>query len=169
MRHYITYFSLIAFHFSLTGCHTQQSSVMTAGTGVDSVKVHEEMVTIHLSDSLLQECIFQADSLSITSSPAAWSPTESGALAFGRLSATAEMQCGVRLEAKGVKVTARKSQVKEEIARVCIEDTSSVHIRDSTAVRNQEDRRAIYEPPDIQAILIVFGLFFISYLIFSRR
>ena len=133
------------------------------------MKVREEMVTIHLSDSLLQECIFQADYVSLTAPlltlpgeraqqagiDSAWSPTESGSLALGR-------GRGVRLEASGVTFASRKSKVKEEKAKVCIEDTTSVHIRDTTAVRNQVDRQAIYEPPDIRSILIVFGLFFIS-------
>ena len=120
---------------------------MTAGTEVDSVKVHEEMVTIHLSDSLLQECIFQADSLSFV----------------------AHADSSVQIVARNATFASRKSKVKEEKAKVCIEDTTSVHIRDTTAVKNQVDRQAVYEPPDIQAILMVFGLFFISYLIFSRR
>ena len=76
---------------------------------------------------------------------------------------------GVRLVASGVTFASRKSKVKEERAKVCIEDTTSVHIRDTTAVKNQVDSKAVYEPPDIRSILIVFGLFFISYLIFSRR
>ena len=182
-KHYITYFSLFTLHFSLTCCHSQRSAVEEQRIEVDSMKVHEEMVTIHLSDSLLQECIFQADYVSLTAPlltlpgeraqqagiDSAWSPTESGSLALGRLSATAEMQRGVRLVASGVTFASRKSKVKEEKAKVCIEDTTSVHIRDTTAVKNQVDRQAIYEPPDIRSILIVFGLFFISYLIFSRR
>ena len=183
MKHYITYFSLIAFHFSLASCHTQQSSVMTAGTGVDSMKVREEVKTIMLSDSLLQECIFQADYVSLTAPlltlpgeraqqagiDSAWSPTESGSLALGAFADVQNAGCGVRLEASGVTFASRKSKVKEEKAKVCIEDTTSVHIRDTTAVKNQVDRKAVYEPPDIRSILIVFGLFFISYLIFSRR
>ena len=133
------------------------------------MKVHEEMVTIHLSDSLLQECIFQADSLSITSSPAAWSPTESGSLAFGAFADVQNAGRGVRLVASGVTFASRKSKVKEEKAKVCIEDTTSVHIRDTTAVRNQVDRQAIYEPPDATFIVIFFSLLSLSYLIFTRR
>ena len=120
-------------------------------------------------DSLFNEMFISADSLSITSSPAAWSPTESGSLAFGAFADVQNAGRGVRLVASGVTFASRKSKVKEERAKVCIEDTTSVHIRDTTAVRNQVDRQAIYEPPDIRSILIVFGLFFISYLIFSRR
>ena len=161
-KHYITYFSLFTLHFSLTCCHTQHSAVEEQRIEVDSVKVHEEMVTIHLSDSLLQECIFQADSLSITSSPAAWSPTESGSLALGRGQ-------GVRLVASGVTFASRKSKVKEEKAKVCMEDTTSVHIRDTTAVKNQVDRQAIYEPPDFKTFFLFFGLMILVYLFFPRR
>ena len=147
MKHYITYFSLLAFHFSLTCCHSQRSAVEEQRIEVDSLKEKKEMVTIHLSDSLLQECIFQADSISFV----------------------AHADSSVQIVAKNATFASRKSKVKEEKAKVCIEDTTSVHIRDTTAVKNQVDRQAIYEPPDIRSILIVFGLFFISYLIFSRR
>ena len=183
MKHYITYFSLFTLHCSLTCCHTQRSAVEEQKIEVDSVKEKREMLTIHLSDSLLQECIFQADYVSLTAPlltlpgeraqqagiDSAWSPTESGSLAFGAFADVQNAGRGVRLVASGVTFTSRKSKVKEEKAKVCIEDTTSVHIRDTTAVRNQVDRQAIYEPPDIRSILIVFGLFFISYLILSRR
>ena len=126
-------------------------------------------VQAFLVDSLFNEMFISADSLSITSSPAAWSPTESGSLALGRLSATAEMQRGVRLVAKNVTFASRKSKVKEEKAKVCIEDTTSVHIRDTTAVKNQVDRQAIYEPPDFKTFFLFFGLMILVYLAFPRR
>ena len=169
MRHYITYFSLIALHFSLTGCHTQRAVQAETCHETDTLQSHIVKAQTFIVDSLFNEMFISADSLSITDIPSAWSPTESGSLPLGGLSATAEMQRGVRLVASGVTFASRKSKVKEEKAKVCIEDTTSVHIRDTTAVKNQVDRQAIYEPPDIRTILIVFGLFFISDLIFSRR
>ena len=174
MKHYITYFSplrlclepthvrqsvqaslrlcahlLVAFtlHFSLTCCHTQRSAVEEQRIEVDSVKVHEEMVTIHLSDSLLQECIFQADSLSFV----------------------AHADSSVQIVARNATFASRKSKVKEERAKVCIEDTTSVHIRDTTAVKNQVDRQAVYEPPDFKTFFLFFGLMILVYLVFPRR
>ena len=147
MRHNIWYFSLIALHFSLTGCHTQRSAVEDTFHETDTLQSHAVEVQALLVDSLVKEMTICADTVCMVSHP----------------------DQSTHLVAKGVKVTARKSKVKEEKAKVCIEDTTSVHIRDTTAVKNQVDRQAIYEPPDFRSILIVFGLFFLSYLIFSRR
>ena len=167
----------------LASCHTQRSAVEEQRIEVDSVKVHEEMFTIHLSDSLLQECIFQADYVSLTAPlltlpgeraqqagiDSAWSPTESGSLAFGAFADVQNAGRGVRLVASGVTFASRRSKVKEEKAKVCIEDTTSVHIRDTTAVRNQIVRQAIYEPPDFKTFFLFFGLMILVYLVFPRR
>ncbi len=131
----------------LVSCHTQRSAVEEQRIEVDSVKVHEEMINIHLSDSLLQECIFQADSLSFV----------------------AHADSSVQVVARNVTFASRKSKVKEEKAKVCIEDTTSVHIRDTTAVKNQVDRQAIYEPPDFKTFFLFFGLMILVYLVFPRR
>ena len=131
----------------LVSCHTQRSAVEEQRIEVDSMKVHEEMVTIHLSDSLLQECIFQADSLSFV----------------------AHADSSVQIVARNATFASRKSKVKEEKAKVCIEDTTSVHIRDTTAVKNQVDRQAIYEPPDFKTFFLFFGLMILVYLVFPRR
>ena len=146
-KHYITYFSLFTLHCSLTCCHTQRSAVEETCHKTDTLQSHAVEVQALLVDSLVKEMTICADTVCMVSHP----------------------DQSTHLVAKGVKVTARKSKVKEEKAKVCIEDTTSVHIRDTTAVKNQVDRKAVYEPPDIRSILIVFGLFFISYLIFSRR
>ena len=169
MKHYITYFSLLAFHFSLTGCHTQRAVQAETCHETDTLRSHIVEAQTFLVDSLFNEMFISADSLSITSSPAAWSPTESGSLALGAFADVQNAGCGVRLVASGVTFASRKSKVKEEKAKVCIEDTTSVHIRDTTAVKNQVDRQAIYEPPDIKTFFLFFGLMILVYLVFPRR
>ncbi len=162
MRHYILYFSLLTINFSLTGCHTQQSSVITAGIGVDSVRVHEEVAIIQITDSLLQEFVFQADSIGLSLRP---------------LSSEGTRQAGIdtmspgylQIVAKNATFASRKSMIMESKSKVAIEDTTSLHIRDTTFVENKVDKQAVYEPPDIRTFLLFFALLFLVYLVFERR
>ena len=189
MKHYITYFSplrlclepthvrqsvqaslrlcahlLAAFtlHCSLTCCHTQRAVQAETYHETNTLRSHIVEAQTFLVDSLFNEMFISADSLSITSSPAAWSPTESGPLPLGG-------GRGVRIVASGVTFASRKSMIKESKSKVAIEDTTSLHIRDTTFVENKVDKQAVYEPPDIRTFLLFFALLFLVYLVFERR
>ncbi len=74
----------------LVSCHTQRSAVEEKKTEVDSVEKKREMVTIHLSDSILQECIFKADSIALV----------------------AQADSSVQIVAKNATFASRKSMIK---------------------------------------------------------
>ena len=131
MKHYITYFSLIALHFSLTSCHTQRAVQAETCHETDTLESHAVEVQTLLVDSLVKEMTISADTVCMVSLP----------------------DQSTHLVAKGVKVTARKSKVKEEKAKVCIEDTTSVHIRDTTSLRKDKEAVLITEPPDSNTLL----------------
>ena len=131
----------------LVSCHTQRSAVEEKKTEVDSVRVHEEVAIIQITDSLLQEFVFQADSLSILQ----------GA------------DSTMHIVAKNATFVGTKTRVKESKSKVAIEDTTSLHIRDTTFVENKVDKQAVYEPPDIRTFLLFFALLFLIYLVFERR
>ncbi len=131
----------------LVSCHTQRSAVEEKKTEVDSLQIHKTEVQSFFVDSLIKEMFISADTVCMISLP----------------------DQSTHLVAQGLKVTARKSMIKESKSKVAIEDTTSLHIRDTTFVENKVDKQAVYEPPDIRTFLLFFALLFLIYLVFERR